>query len=91
MKTHIEYEVGDTIRFNDYCYTNELGGTELLSCHESLQGKVYEGKVVKAFFDYETGQHFHVVPSAELIAILKKKKGGLKEHKLYVSEFDLVK
>ena len=91
MKLHIEYEVGDTISFKSYCYSNEFGGTETLFSHELLQGKINAGKVIKTFSDYETGQHYHVVPSAKLIAILKKEKGGLREHKLYVSEFDVVK
>lgn len=91
MKIHVEYEVGDTIKFKSYSYSNQYGGTEVLlpGSHESLQGKVNSGKVVKTFYDYETGRVYHVIPSAELVDILKKENRGLGEHKLYLSEFDL--
>jgi hypothetical protein len=83
------YEVGDTISFSEFAFTNKSGGTGLSNWNwnEKFTGDA-SGIVTKAWDDDETGWRYHCIPtSSDLVAYLKRNASA---RVVYVSEFDVI-
>lgn len=87
------YEVGDTIQFDSFLYTNTAGGTGIIKKGKDFFGEGFtcpvptSGKVVKVLDDYEIGTTYHVRLDPTTISALK---GEMRGNIAYVSEFDVL-
>ena len=86
----LRVNLGDTIKFTEFAFTNPSGGTGMSnwSWDEKFTG-IAEAKVIKLWCDYETGWNFICEAVSQNLKEYIERNASILDHHVFVSEFDL--